>query len=50
MKMYNVVRHMKLVHDTSQEKELKCPAIDCGFTTDSEMQMKKHTTVSHVAK
>lgn len=48
MKIYNVVRHMKLVHDISTEKKLKCLVMDCGFSTDNEKQLKKHTTVMHV--
>ena len=46
-KVFNLVRHMKLVHDMTQEKHLKCLADDCQFTTDSKKQMKKHSTMSH---
>jgi hypothetical protein len=46
-KLSNLVRHMRIVHNKSEEKELKCLANDCVFTTDSEKQMKKHKTMRH---
>ena len=48
-KRCNLERHKAVVHDISEEKVIKCPDKDCGYSTNRAKNMKKHNTLTHAA-
>lgn len=47
---FNMIRHSKKKHGIIKLGELKCQVPDCSFSTNSECQMKGHTTKAHTGK
>ena len=47
---FNLRRHMQKIHGEIFVGQLKCPILDCEFSTNIQHQMNRHTTISHGSK